>query len=93
MLAGSDLFTHYSRSPAATAVYPVFFIVLVAWTGLVRERGYATGVALALRACAPWDAFERRESIDRLAVRHRNDARRRGAGRGPFVERVVALEP
>jgi diguanylate cyclase (GGDEF)-like protein len=46
MLAGSEVFTHYARSPGAPAVYPVFFIVVVTWAGLVREKGVATGVAV-----------------------------------------------
>jgi len=45
-LAGTELITHYSRSDAAIAVYPVFFILLVAWAGLVRRQGAATIVAV-----------------------------------------------
>jgi len=32
LLVGSERFDHYSRSEGSVAVYPVFFILLVAWT-------------------------------------------------------------
>ena len=50
MLAGTEAVTGYARSDAAVAVYPVFFILLVAWTGLVRRQG-AAGVVTLL--CSP----------------------------------------
>ncbi len=46
LLVVSDHFDHYSRSRAAVAVYPVFFILLIAWTGITRSRGTATIMAL-----------------------------------------------
>ena len=46
MLVVRGRVTHYSRSDAAVAVYPVFFILLVAWTGLVRRQAAATVAAL-----------------------------------------------
>jgi diguanylate cyclase (GGDEF)-like protein len=42
ILLVSDHFDHYSRSEASVAVYPIFFILVVAWTGLNRPRGFAT---------------------------------------------------
>ena len=46
LLVVSDHFSHYSRSRAAVAVYPVFFILLIAWTGMTRSKGTATIVAV-----------------------------------------------
>ena len=49
----SDHFNHYSHLDAAVAVYPVFFIIIVAWSGLTLGRGAASvtacisGLALA----------------------------------------------
>ncbi len=50
LLGVSDHFDHYSHAPAALAIYPVFFIMTVAWGGLTLGRGAATATALA---CAP----------------------------------------
>jgi len=53
-LVVSDRFDHYGRLPASIAVYPVFFIIIVAWTGLLQIRGlsvvvaFASGIALAV---------------------------------------------
>ncbi len=41
-LVASDHFNHYSRTESALAVYPVFFILLIAWTGLTQPKGAAT---------------------------------------------------
>ena len=46
MLVLSDGLDHYSRTSAAVAVYPVFFIVIIAWAGLTQPRGVPAGVAL-----------------------------------------------
>jgi diguanylate cyclase (GGDEF)-like protein len=43
----TDFFNHYSTTPAAVAVYPVFFIIIIAWTGLTQRPGLATVAALA----------------------------------------------
>jgi len=54
----SDQFNHYSRSESAVAVYPVFFIMIVAWSGLTQVRGAASlaaclsGFALAFTLAA-----------------------------------------
>jgi diguanylate cyclase (GGDEF)-like protein len=53
-LVVSDAFDHYSRSEAAVAVYPVFFILLVAWAGLTRSRGVATMAACASAPALLW---------------------------------------
>src|SRR5205085_9902329 len=49
-LVVTDGLSHYSRTPAALAVYPVFIIVVIAWTGLTRARGVA---ALTAAVSAP----------------------------------------
>ncbi len=38
----SDHFDHFSRSESAVAVYPVFFIIVIAWAGLTQGKGAAT---------------------------------------------------
>jgi diguanylate cyclase (GGDEF)-like protein len=53
-LAISDWFDHYSRTEAAVAVYPVFFILLIAWTGSTRGRGVATIAACASAPALYW---------------------------------------
>ena len=50
LLAGTDQLHHFSRIEAALSVYPVFFIIVVAWSGLTQRRGTATIVAVL---CAP----------------------------------------
>ncbi len=45
-LVGTDYWHHYSRSGGALAVYPMFFAVVVAFTGLTQPRGMATAVAV-----------------------------------------------
>jgi diguanylate cyclase (GGDEF)-like protein len=44
-LTASDSWHHYSRNDAAIAVYPIFFIVVIAWAGLTQTRGTPTVVA------------------------------------------------
>lgn len=53
-LVASDQFDHYSRSESALAVYPVFFILLIAWTGLTRPKGAATIAACASAPALYW---------------------------------------
>jgi diguanylate cyclase (GGDEF)-like protein len=53
-LLASDYFDHYSRSEAALAVYPVFFILLIAWTGLTRPKGAATIAACVSAPVLYW---------------------------------------
>jgi diguanylate cyclase (GGDEF)-like protein len=50
LLAGTDQLHHFSRIEEALSVYPVFFIIVVAWSGLTQGRGTATFVAVL---CAP----------------------------------------
>ncbi|HUY23332.1 MAG TPA: EAL domain-containing protein [Acidimicrobiales bacterium] len=38
----SDQVDHYSHSQSAVAVYPIFFIMVVAWSGLIQVRGAPT---------------------------------------------------
>ncbi|HEY5012473.1 MAG TPA: EAL domain-containing protein [Acidimicrobiia bacterium] len=45
-LAVSDHFDHFSRTESAVAIYPVFFIIVIAWSGLTLRRGAATMAAL-----------------------------------------------
>jgi diguanylate cyclase (GGDEF)-like protein len=44
-LVVSDHFDHYGRDLASSAVYPVFFIIIVAWSGLVQRRGFSVFIA------------------------------------------------
>jgi diguanylate cyclase (GGDEF)-like protein len=44
-LVGTDHWHHYSRSDAAIAVYPMFFVLVIAFAGLTQPRGTATVVA------------------------------------------------
>jgi diguanylate cyclase (GGDEF)-like protein len=44
-LVVSDQVDHFSRSQSAVAVYPIFFIMVVAWSGLIQIRGAPTVVA------------------------------------------------
>jgi diguanylate cyclase (GGDEF)-like protein len=44
-LVGTDGWHHYSRSDAAIAVYPIFFVLVIAFAGLTQQRGTATVVA------------------------------------------------
>ena len=53
-LVASDHFNHYSRSESALAVYPVFFILLIAWTGLTRSQGAATFAACGSSPALYW---------------------------------------
>jgi len=46
LLLASDHFNHYSRVSGALAIYPVLFLVLVAWVGMTRDPGAATIVAI-----------------------------------------------
>ena len=50
LLAGTDQLHHFSRVEEALSVYPVFFIIVVAWCGLMQGRGASTLVAVL---CAP----------------------------------------
>ena len=52
-LVATDQWHHYSRNESAIAVYPIFFILIIAWAGLTQPRGTAaivacfSGIALA----------------------------------------------
>ncbi len=41
----SDQVDHFSHSQSAVAVYPIFFIMIVAWSGLIQVRGAPTVAA------------------------------------------------
>src|SRR4051812_27803819 len=53
-LVATDQWHHYSRNPSAIAVYPVFFILVIAWAGLTQPRGTAAGVALLSGGALGW---------------------------------------
>jgi diguanylate cyclase (GGDEF)-like protein len=53
-LVGADAVHHYSRSQSAIAVYPVFFIVVIAWAGLTQPRGASAGVAAVSGLALAW---------------------------------------
>jgi diguanylate cyclase (GGDEF)-like protein len=53
-LLGTDHWHHYSRNESAMAVYPIFFILTIAFAGLTQRRGAATGVALVSGGALVW---------------------------------------
>ncbi len=53
-LVATDGWHHFSRNEAAIAVYPVFFIVVIAWAGLTQRRGTATIVACLSGLALAW---------------------------------------
>jgi diguanylate cyclase (GGDEF)-like protein len=57
-LVVTDRWHHFSRNESAIAVYPVFFIVIIAWTGLTQPRGRATFVAIPAGAALAWILYQ-----------------------------------
>jgi diguanylate cyclase (GGDEF)-like protein len=53
-LVVSDHWHHYSRNQSAIAVYPIFFILVIAWAGLTQPRGTATIVACLSGEALAW---------------------------------------
>ena len=53
-LVGTDPWHHYSRNESAIAVYPVFFMLIIAWAGLTQPRGTATVVACCSGVALGW---------------------------------------
>ncbi len=53
-LIATDGWHHYSRNEAAIAVYPIFFILVIAWAGLTQGRGTATIVACLSGIALAW---------------------------------------
>jgi diguanylate cyclase (GGDEF)-like protein len=53
-LAGTDTIHHYSRNQSAIAVYPIFFILIIAWAGLTQPRGTAAIVACLSGIALAW---------------------------------------
>jgi diguanylate cyclase (GGDEF)-like protein len=53
-LVATDSWHHYSRNEAAIAVYPIFFILVIAWAGLTQPRGTATIVACLSGVALAW---------------------------------------
>jgi diguanylate cyclase (GGDEF)-like protein len=53
-LVGTDHLHHYSRSDSALAVYPIFFILVIAWAGLTQPRGTAVVVACLSGVALAW---------------------------------------
>ena len=53
-LVATDLWHHYSRNDSAIAVYPIFFILMIAWAGLTQPRGTATIVAVLSGGALGW---------------------------------------
>jgi diguanylate cyclase (GGDEF)-like protein len=54
-LVGTDGWHHYSRSDAAIAVYPMFFVLVIAFAGLTQPRGTATVVAAISGVALGWN--------------------------------------
>jgi len=53
-LVGTEQWHHYARNESAIAVYPIFFILVIAWAGLTQPRGTATIVACLSGAALAW---------------------------------------
>jgi diguanylate cyclase (GGDEF)-like protein len=53
-LVATDYLHHYSRDPAALAVYPVFFILVIGYAGLTQPRGTATVMAVLSGIALAW---------------------------------------
>jgi diguanylate cyclase (GGDEF)-like protein len=53
-LVATDGWHHYSRSDAAIAVYPIFFILVIAFAGLTQPRGTASVVAAISGVALCW---------------------------------------
>jgi diguanylate cyclase (GGDEF)-like protein len=53
-LVATDSWHHYSRNQSAIAVYPIFFILVIAWAGLTQPRGTATIVACLSGEALAW---------------------------------------
>jgi hypothetical protein len=53
-LVATDQWHHYSRNESAIAVYPIFFILVIAWAGLTQPRGTATIVACLSGGALVW---------------------------------------
>jgi diguanylate cyclase (GGDEF)-like protein len=53
-LVATDRWHHYSRNDSAIAVYPIFFILVIAWAGLTQPRGTATIVAVLSGGALAW---------------------------------------
>jgi diguanylate cyclase (GGDEF)-like protein len=53
-LVGSDHWHHYSRDQAAMAVYPMFFVVTIAFAGLTQPRGTGATVASLSGGALVW---------------------------------------
>ena len=85
LMGVSDHFDHYAHAQAALAVYPVFFIMTVAWSGLHLGQRRGHGVGGALGADHDDDVHGGRPHEHRCAVRGGGAARRRAARRGAVV--------
>jgi diguanylate cyclase (GGDEF)-like protein len=53
-LVATDRLHHYSRSDSAIAVYPMFFVLIIAWAGLTQPRGTAALVACFSGGALTW---------------------------------------
>ncbi len=53
-LVATDRWHHYSRSDSAIAVYPMFFVLIIAWAGLTQPRGTAALVACFSGGALTW---------------------------------------
>jgi diguanylate cyclase (GGDEF)-like protein len=53
-LVATDPWHHYSRNESAIAVYPIFFVLIIAWAGLTQPRGTATVVACFSGVALGW---------------------------------------
>jgi diguanylate cyclase (GGDEF)-like protein len=54
----TDRWHHYSRNDAALAVYPLFFVLVIAFTGLTQPRGMATVVAVISGGALAWLLYD-----------------------------------
>jgi diguanylate cyclase (GGDEF)-like protein len=57
-LVVTDRWHHYSHNDAALAVYPMFFVLVIAFTGLTQPRGMATLVAVISGGALAWLLYD-----------------------------------
>jgi len=53
-LVTTEQWHHYARNESAIAVYPIFFILVIAWAGVTQPRGTATIVACFSGVALAW---------------------------------------
>jgi diguanylate cyclase (GGDEF)-like protein len=57
-LVVTDRWHHYSHNDAALAVYPLFFVLVIAFAGLTQPKGVATVVAVMSGGALAWLLYD-----------------------------------